>query len=128
MKTRGIQMKTLKLRDKMTALRRTYPKIDAGTRYLYAGRLDRREAGDRAAIYIVAWSADGRVTLHRTEFHKPSMRVSDWAKWLREHAAGIVSNQVRAYMNRTFGSTWYIEQIFGWHLVHEDAIGRSAED
>lgn len=121
-------MKTLKLRDKMTALRRTYPKIDARTRYLYSGRLRMNERGDRVAIYILAWSADGRVTLHRTEFHKTDMRVSDWGQWLHAHAAGIVNNQVRAYMNRTFGSTWYIESIFGWHLVAESEIARSLED
>lgn len=124
----GTQMNTLKLRDKVTALRRTYPKIDSATRYLYSGRLDRSERGRRAAIYILAWSADGRVTLHRTEFHKTDMRVSDWAKWLREHAENVVNNQVRAYMNRTFGSTWYIESIFGWHLVIESEVARSLED
>jgi hypothetical protein len=121
-------MKTLKLRDKMTALRRTFPKIDPNTRYLYSGALNRRERGDRVAIHILAWSADGRVTLHRTEFHKADMRVSDWGQWLRSHASGIVNNQVRAYMNRTFGSTWYIESIFGWHLVHESETARSQED
>lgn len=121
-------MKTLKLRDKMMALRRAYPKIDSATRYLYSGRLNKSERGDRVAIHILAWSADGRVTLHRTEFHKSDMRVSDWARWLRDHAENIISNQVRAYMNRTFGSTWYIESIFGWHLVIESEIERSLED
>lgn len=121
-------MKTLKLRDKMMALRRTYPKIDSATRYLYAGRLNKAERGDRVALHIVAWSADGRVTLHRTEFHKTDMRVSGWSKWLRQHAEGIILNQVRAYMNRTFGSTWYIESIFGWHLVTEAETARSLED
>lgn len=121
-------MKTLKLRDKMTALRRTFPKIDPATRYLYAGRLKNRERGDRVAMYIVAWSADGRVTLHRTEFHKSDMRVVDWASWLHEHAENIVNNQVRAYMNRTFGSNWYVESIFGWHLVVESELARSLED
>lgn len=114
-------MKTLKIRDRVSALRRTYPKIDPATRYLYAGRINRREASVRVAVYILAWSADGRVTFHRTEFQKPRMRVSEWAEWLENHAANIVGNQVRTYMNRTFGSTWYIEQIFGWHLVQEDA-------
>lgn len=114
-------MKTLKIRDKITALRRVYPKIDPITRYLYSGRLNRREASPRVAVYILAWSADGRVTFHRTEFQKPRMRVSDWGQWLNEHASNIVTNQVRTYMNRTFGSTWYIEQVFGWHLVSEAA-------
>ena len=128
MLTRGTTMKTLKLRDKMTALRRAYPKIDPATRYLYSGRLNRRERGDRVAIHILAWSADGRVTLHRTEFHKTDMSVSTWADWLIHHAEGVVNNQVRAYMNRTFGSTWYIESIFGWHLVIESEVARSLED
>lgn len=123
-----MQMKTLKLRDKMTALRRTFPKIDPATRYLYAGRLNKRETGDRVALYVIAWSADGRVTLHRTEFHKTGMRLSDWSGWLRKHAENVVNNQVRAYMNRTFGSTWYIESIFGWHIVTESEIARSLED
>lgn len=112
-------MKTLKIRDKIAALRRTYPKIDAASRYLYSGRLDRRKSSSRVAVHIVAWSDDGRVTLHRTEFHKPNMRVREWAEWLREHASSVIGNQVRTYMNRTFGSVWHIEQIFGWHLVIE---------
>ncbi len=120
-------MRTLRIRDRVEALRRTYPKIDKRTRYLYSGRLDKREASERAAIYIVAWSADGRVTLHRTEFQKPRMRVAEWARWLSDHAPGIVNNQVRAFMNRTFGSTWYIEQIFGWHLVSDDDAGDKEE-
>ena len=121
-------MKTLKLRDKMMALRRTYPKIDPATRFLYSGRLNRSQRGDRVAVYIIAWSADARVTLHRTEFHKTRTRVADWAQWLRDHAPNIVNNQVRAYMNRTFGSTWYIESIFCWHLVEETPTARSLED
>lgn len=121
MKIRGTLMKTLKIRDKVSALRRTYPKIDPPTRYLYSGRLDRRAASNRVAVYILAWSADGRVTFHRTEFQKARTRVKEWAEWLGEHASNVVSNQVRAYMNRTFGSTWYIEQIFGWHLVIMDS-------
>ena len=121
-------MKTLKLRDKMTALRRAFPKIDPATRYLYSGRLNKQQRGDRVALYILAWSADGRVTLHRTEFHKNGKRVIDWANWLHNHAEGVINNQVRAYMNRTFGSTWYIESIFGWHLVFESEVTRSMED
>lgn len=122
-------MKTLKLRDRMAALQRTYPKIDPATRLMYAGRLTRSARSDRVAIYIIAWSADGRVTLHRTDFHKAGMRLSDWASWLREHAGHIVENQVRAFMNRTFGSTWYIESIFGWHVVTDDeGLSRTMED
>lgn len=120
-------MKTLKIRDLASALHRTYPKIDPTTRYLYSGRLDRRAIGGRVALHILAWSADGRVTLHRTEFRKPPMRVSEWAQWLEAHASAVIGNQVRAYMNRTFGSTWYIEQIFGWHLVVEDSSGGDDE-
>lgn len=121
-------MKTLKIRDKMAALKRAFPKIDPRTRYMYAGRFSPKERGERVAVYIIAWSADARVTLHRTEFQKADMRVSDWAAWLRTHAPNIANNQVRAYMNRTFGSTWYIESIFGWHLVRDSAIARSLED
>lgn len=121
-------MKTLKLRDKMATLKRAYPKIDPATRMLYAGRLLKNERADRVAIYIIAWSADGRVTLHRTDFHKSGTRVGEWAVWLREHAKHVVENQVRAFMNRTFGSMWYIESIFGWHVVRESEVARTLED
>lgn len=127
MRTRGTLMKTLKIRDKVAALRRTYPKIDPQTRYLYAGRLNKREASARVAVYVLAWSTDGRVTFHRTEFQKPRQRVYEWSQWLNDHASNIIANQVRTYMNRTFGSTWYIEQIFGWHLVTEQSVS-DAED
>ena len=112
-------MKTLKIRERVAALRRTYPNIDTNTRYLFRGRFNRKAKSNRVAIYILAWSADGRVTFHRTEFQKPEQNVTSWAHWLGEHASNIVGNQVRTYMNRTFGSTWYIEQIFGWHLVED---------
>lgn len=114
-------MRNSKIRDRISALRRAFPNIDPRTRYLYAGRLNRKLIGTRAAIYILAWSTDGRVTLHRTEFRKPPMTVADWATWLNTHAPGIVLNQVRSFMNRKYGSTWYVEQIFGWHLVSEGA-------
>ena len=114
-------MKTLKIRDRIAALRRAYPNIDPSSRYLYAGRLNKKAASARVAVYLVAWSADGRVTLHRTEFQKTRMNVPAWARWLDDHAANIVLNQVRNYMNRTFGSTWYIESIFGWHILPEGA-------
>jgi len=118
-KTQDIMMKTLKIRDRISALRRVYPSIDPATRYLYAGRLNRKASSARVAIYLVAWSTDGRVTLHRTEFQKTPMTVAEWWRWLDAHAPNIVLNQVRSYMNRTFGSTWNIEQIFGWHLLPE---------
>jgi hypothetical protein len=120
MRTQDTPMKTLKIRDRIGALRRTYPQIDRRTRLLYSGKINRRQRHDRVAVHIVAWSADGRVTLHRSEFHKPGMTITEWAHWLGDHAPGIISNQIRAYMNRTFGSTWYIEQIFGWHPVKEE--------
>lgn len=112
-------MKTLKLKDKITALRRTFPKIDPQTRFLYDGRLNRRARSNAVAIHFLAWSNDGRVTLHKTAFRKRDMTMTDWSVWLREHAQNVLNNQVRAYMARTYGGQWTIERVFGWHFSDE---------
>lgn len=112
-------MKTLKLKDKLEALRRTFPKIDPKTRFLYAGKLSRRATSNAVAVHIIAWSNDKRVTLHQTIFRKPHLTVTEWSDWLHEHAAKVINNQVKAYMGRTYGGKWTIERIFGWHFTDE---------
>lgn len=112
-------MKTLKLKHMIDALRRTYPKIDPRTRYLYDGKLNKRAVGDSVMIYVVATSDDQRATLHRTVFRRPGLNVMQWHAWLREHAMNVLNNQVRAYMSRTRGGQWKIERVFGWHLLDE---------
>lgn len=112
-------MKTLKLKDKAEALRRTYPNIDPATLYMYDGKLRKSRRGTSVALHVIAWSEDRRVTLHQTVFRKNNMNVTEWSAWLREHAPKILYNQVRAYMGRTFGSRWNIERVFGWHFVDE---------
>ena len=112
-------MKTLKLKQKIEGLRRTYPNIDQKTRYLYDGRLNKRAIADSVAIYIVATSDDQRATLHKTVFRKTGLNVTQWAAWLREHAMNVLDNQVRSYMSRTRGGQWKIERVFGWHLLDE---------
>lgn len=109
-------MKTLKVKDKIITLQRVYPKIDPKTRFMYAGKLDRKAKSNAVAVHIIAWSDDGRATLHQTIFRKPGLSMTQWNAWLREHAPKIIQNQVRAYMGRTFGSIWHIEKIFGWHF------------
>lgn len=111
-------MKSLKLRDRIMMLRRVYPNIDPQTRFLYAGKLNRKARSNAVKVHIIAWSDDGRVTLHPTIFRKPGLTMMEWSAWLREHAPNIIQNQVRAYMGRTHGSTWRIEKIFGWHFDH----------
>lgn len=109
-------MKTLKLRDTISTLQRVYPKIDAKTRFMYAGKLNRKATSSAVAVHIIAWSDDGRATLHKTIFRKPNLTMTEWSAWLHAHAPKVINTQVRAYMGRTFGSVWHIEKIFGWHF------------
>jgi hypothetical protein len=112
-------MKTLKLKDRVAALRRVYPNIDAKTRFLYRGKLKPRSVSNAVTVHILAWSNDGRVTLHQTVFRKPGLTMMEWSDWLREHAPKVIGNQVRAYMGRTYGGQWTIERIFGWNFTDE---------
>ncbi len=109
----------MSMSDKIAALRRTFPKIDRRTRFLYDGKLNRRATSNSVALHILAWSDDGRVTLHRTVFRKPGLTVSEWHSWLRAHAGPVIQNQVRASMGRTHGGQWTVERIFGWHFFNE---------
>lgn len=112
-------MKTLKLRDQILMLRRVYPKIDPKTRFLYEGRLNKRAVGDAVMVHMIAWSEDGRVTLHKTIFRRKGLSIVQWHEWLKEHAGKVLRNQVRTYMNRTFGSIWNIDKIIGWHFTDQ---------
>jgi hypothetical protein len=114
-----MQMKTLKLKDRALALQRLYPKIDRKTRFLYDGKLNKRSTSNAVAVHVIASSEDGRVTLHQTIFRKPGFTMTQWNAWLGEHAPRVIQNQVRAYMGRTYGSTWTIEKIFGWNFIDE---------
>lgn len=118
-KTRGTLMKTLKLKDVVAMLRRVYPKIDPKTRFMYDGKINRRATSNRVAVWVIAWSEDRRVTLHKTIFRKTGLNVTQWSAWLHEHAPSVLRNQVRVYMGRTFGSIWHIEKVFGWHFTDE---------
>lgn len=109
-------MKTRKIKDVIARLKLHFPKIDSRTRFLYDGRLDRKAKSNAVKIYIIAWSDDGRATIHETIFRKPGLSLMQWHAWLREHTQNVVQNQVRAYMSRVYGSNWHIEKIFGWHF------------
>lgn len=109
----------MSMSDKIASLRRMYPKIDPKTRFLYAGKLNKRATSNSVALHIVAWSDDGRVTLHRTVFRKPGQSVTEWHAWLREHAPKVIQNQVRAAMGRTHGGRWTVERVFGWHFFND---------
>lgn len=110
-------MKTHKLSKTIADLRMQFPKIDPQTRFMYDGRLRKNATSDAVAVRFIAWSEDGRVTMHRTEFRKPGLTMAEWSAWLHEHAPRVIGHQVVAYMNRQFGSTWSVETIFGWHFV-----------
>ncbi len=112
-------MKSLKLADRISGLRRLFPKINPKTRFLYDGKLNKRATSNAVAVHIIASSSDGRVTLHKTVFRKPGLTVTQWSDWLHEHAPKVIQNQVRAYMGRTYGGKWTIESIFGWNFTDE---------
>lgn len=108
-----------KMSDRIATLRRAYPNIDPRTRFLYAGKLNKRAKSNSVALHLIAWSDDGRVTMHRTVFRKPGQNVTEWHAWLREHSGNVIQNQVRASMGRTYGGVWTVARIFGWHFFRE---------
>lgn len=108
----------MKLKDRIEALRRTYPKISrVHARYLHAQPADLKKKGKTITVWLVLWSDDGRVSMHRTQFARTrAMTVIEWAGWLQVNAPQIMVNSVLAYVNRAFGSAWNIERVFGWHF------------
>lgn len=107
------------MNDKISNLRRMFPNIDPKTRFLYAGKLNKRAKSNSVVLHIVAWSDNGRVTLHKTVFRKPDLNVTEWHTWLREHAPKVIQNQVMASMGRTHGGQWTVERVFGWHFFND---------
>lgn len=116
----------MKVADKITALRRALPYIDfQNARFMYAKPEERAKRTKRIVIWCVLWSDDGRVSLHRTAFvRKRAMSVAEWAGWLHVNAPDVLKNSVLAYVNRSFGSSWNIERVFGWHLASSRAAAK----
>lgn len=109
----------MKISDKIAPLRRSFPHISVDNgKYLYKTAADLNKRGDRIVMYILLWSDDGRVSLHRTEFGKSKrMHVAEWSGWLQVNAPRILVDNVLPFVNRSFGSGWNIDRIFGWHFV-----------
>lgn len=113
----------MKIKEQAEALRRTYPNISAAySRYMLAQPSDFKRRGKSIVLWAVFWSDDGRVSLHQTEFARDrSMTAIEWAGWLQVNMPAIMVNSVLAYMNRSFGSTWNVDRVFGWHFAGRKA-------
>lgn len=113
------------IKEQVEALRRTYPRISiSNARQLYAELPELKKRGKRIVLWTVLWAADGRVSLHRTQFEKKRpMSAPEWAGWLQVNLPEVMKNTTLAYLNRTFGSSWNIDRVFGWHF----ATGRRAK-
>ena len=113
----------MNITDRVRALQRTLPLIHRGyANYLHAAAADVNKKGKRIVLWSILWSDDGRVSFHRTDFvKKRPMSVPEWAGWLQVNAPHIMKNSVLAYSNRTFGSTWNIDRVFGWHFARRAA-------
>jgi hypothetical protein len=116
----------MKIKDRIAALRRTYPRISiVNARYLHATAADEKKKGKTIVVWIVMWSDDGRVSLHRTDFARNrAMTVIEWAGWLQVNMALIMVNSVLPYANRSFGATWNIDRMFGWHFAPRKKAAR----
>lgn len=109
----------MNITDRAKSLQRTHPHISAKhARYLYRAATDLDKRASMIKVWIVMWADDGRAALHHTTFSKKRpMSVSEWASWLQVHAPGVLVDNVMPYVNRTFGSSWNIDRIFGWHFT-----------
>jgi len=109
----------MKMSDKIAMLRKARPLISIEyAKYLHAKPADLNKRGARIVVYLVLWSDDGRVSLHKTEFGKERpMHVAEWAGWLQVHSPRIFVDNVLPFVNRAFGSAWNIDRVFGWHFV-----------
>lgn len=109
----------MKIRDRIESLRRTFPNIhEPSARYLYNKPADMAKKGKTIVLITMLWSLDGRASMHRTLFNKKrAMTVPEWAGWLQANSREIMTNSVLAYVNRSFGSAWQIDRVFGWHFA-----------
>lgn len=108
----------MKLQDRIAALQRAYPRRDGPMCFMHTDKGDLRKQGRQIVVYLLMWADDARVSLHKTEFTKTrDMSVREWADWLEASAEEVLNGNVVAYVNRTFGSTWTIERIVGWHFT-----------
>jgi hypothetical protein len=109
----------MKLKDTLGLLRKTRPRMSIDlAKYLYDKPSDLNKRGDRIVMYVLIWSDDGRVSMHHTEFGKSRrMSAAEWAGWIKVNAPRILVDNVLPYVNRSFGSGWNIDRVFGWHFT-----------
>lgn len=112
----------LKLADRILALKRVYPLTDvAKSRFLYSRPADLLRRGDTISLWVLLWSDDGLVSIRQTKFVRAhAMTADEWADWLSVHAPKILRDNVLAFVNRSFGTTWNIERVVGWHFSKRD--------
>lgn len=97
-------------------------------RFMHARASDLNKRGAKVLVWAVLWSDDARVSLHKTLFEKSRpMSVPEWALWLEVHAPHVFRNSVLASINRSYGSTWNIDRVFGWQFVGETTAGKKGK-
>lgn len=102
--------------DTLAALRRAYPRIGPA-RYLYAKPGDLRRAGKAIVVHALLVSSDGRASMHKTVFETRVRSVREWADWVEANLDDVLRGNVLAFVNRTFGAVWRVEQVIGWHFT-----------
>lgn len=117
----------LTMKERIEGLQRLYPLMSpANARFMYAKPADLRRLGTTIVLWSVLWSDDGRVSMHQTKFEKGRpMSVPEWAGWLQVNAPHVLRSSVLASINRSFGSTWNIDRVFGWHFTGATKLGRA---
>lgn len=109
------------LKQRLDFLKRTLPKIDPRhARYMYADDKDLKRRGKHVVIYVVIWSSDARVSLHKTGFsHTPALSVGAWAGELVERVPTVFRENVIPALNSQTGVSWAVDRVVGWHFVKE---------
>lgn len=114
----------MKIKDRIEQLRRVYPLVGP-SRFLYAKPADLNKRSRRVQVYLLMKSADDRVSIHKTIFEKgQAMSVAQWADWLYINSISVFENQVIASIDRSYGSSWTVERIVGWHFFTESERAR----
>lgn len=85
--------------------------------YLFNNPQEKTRRSNRAVVYAIYDSADGRATLHPLRVKRvETLGMAEWSGWIQVHVPDIMRASVLAYLNRRYGSVWRVRGIVGWHM------------
>lgn len=103
------------IRQRLASLRKAYPRMDPGTRFLYRVPSDLRRSYSHVVAYVVLRSDERTYALHPIKFlERDPKNPGDWDDWFDEHLDEILHDKILPSLFSNKGKLWRVVQFIGF--------------